>query len=100
MIGDESKILEYLELSDLTEPQHIALAEVIGIENFSKLVEFAGGDCYYIPTVTKFKKALMSKYVRNSKKSINAFNRRDLIKKFGVCRKTVDEVLAELRNKK
>ena len=98
MIGDN--ILKNLELSDLTEPQHIAIAETIGIENFAKLVEFAGGDCYYIPTVTKFKKALMTKHIRNSKKSINSFNRRDLIKQFGVCRKTVDEVLSEVKGSK
>lgn len=97
MIFDETRILADLQIEDLVEPQHRAIAEVIGIENFAKLIIFAGGDCYYIPTVAKFKRTLLIKHIKTSKKNINSYSRRELIRKFGLCRKTVDGVFLELK---
>ncbi len=93
---NEEAVLSNLRLEDLEDNQK-AIAEAIGIENFAKLVIYAGGDCYYIPTVTKFKTKLMKRYIKESKKNINAHNRRELIRLFGVCRKTVDEVFADVK---
>lgn len=93
---NEEAVLSNLKLEDLEDNQK-AIAEAIGIENFAKLVIYAGGDCYYIPTITKFKTKLMKRFIKESKKNINAYNRRELIRQFGVCRKTVDEVFAEVR---
>lgn len=93
---NEEELLSNLRLEDLEDEQK-AIAEAIGLESFVKLVIYAGGDCYYIPTITKFKTRLMKRFIKESKKNINAHNRRELIRKFGVCRKTVDEVFAEVK---
>lgn len=57
-------MLDELKLEDITDEQQRSLAELIGIENYKKLVETFGGSSIYIYKQDSFLRLLRDKKIR------------------------------------
>jgi len=99
MVEYGSNIVNSLTIDDLDGDSKL-LAEIIGIEPLKELIMYAGGDSYYIPSIKKYSKVLLKRYLTSISTDINAVNKSKLIREYGICRKSVEQVITEIRNDK
>lgn len=90
------KFINDLNINDLDGDLKL-LADIIGIEAIKELILYASGDSYYIPTPKSFSRLLLKRYLKNIPIDLNAVDRRALIKQFGLCRKSIEDVIFEIK---
>lgn len=56
-------MLEYLSMEDVADSMK-GMAEVIGIEAYKKLIEYAGGGYIYIPTIASSVKPVRNRLIK------------------------------------
>lgn len=82
-------LLEQMQLSDLNE-NHRELAEVIGLNNFLKLLKEFGGRTINIPTISTVTRGFVYACIL---KEYDGVNLNHLAKKYNVSRRTIYRLL-------
>lgn len=90
-----SSLIDNLKIEDLNEEQQ-QLAELIGIENYCKLVQTFGGLSVYIPRIESFERMLRDESLREE---FNGYNIRELSRKYGLTEVRVRSIVADIYQK-
>lgn len=72
-------------LSQLTDSQ-VQISEIIGIENYIKLIKLIDGDTIYIPKYDGFFQANIDEEIR---RKFNGYNYKELAKEYNLTVKTI-----------
>lgn len=84
-------MLDELKLEDITDEQQRSLAELIGIENYKKLVETFGGSSIYIYKRDGFLRLLRDKRIKAEFKG----DYRELARKYNLSEVTVRNIIGD-----
>lgn len=95
MLDREQFIADMIQLEDLDGSIKM-IAEIIGIEKAKELIMYVGGDNHYIPSIRKYQKTILKRYLLDLGISPKSIDKIDLVRKFGLCRKSIDEVVNEV----
>lgn len=90
-----SDIFDNLQLDDLEGSQR-EVAEVVGIENYRKLVREFGGTYIYIPEHDGFKASIRNETIRNE---FDGYNFKELARKYSLSESAIRNIVGELREK-
>lgn len=85
------RVIESVRLTDLDEAQK-QLAEIIGIENYLKLVDIYGGTSIYIKKPDGFLRASRNEQI---KEEFNGYNYRQLATKYDLSEVQIRSIVAD-----
>lgn len=83
-----------ITLDDLKGDQR-EVAEIIGIDNYKKMVTHFGGDSVYIQKRDTIIKEIRSQHIA---KEFNGFNYRELALKYNLAERTIREIVSKALN--
>ena len=89
-------LLDNVELQDLKE-DYLEMAEIIGLDNYKKLVDRYNGASVYIPTVDRLTKKDRDTLIREE---FNGGNIRELAKKYHLSENWIREIVKPLQKNK
>lgn len=84
-------MLRELTIADIADEQQKSIAELIGIENYIKLVDFYGGSSIYIYKRDSFLRILRDKQIRKEFKG----NYRELAQKYNLTEIAIRNIIGE-----
>jgi len=84
-------MLDELKMEDIADEQQKALAELIGIENYKKLVEVYGGSSIYIYKRDSFLRTLRDKKIKEEFKG----NYKELAQKYNLTEMAIRNIVGE-----
>lgn len=84
-------MLDELKMEDIADEQQKALAELIGIENYKKLVEVYGGSGIYIYKRDSFLRTLRDKKIKEEFKG----NYKELAQKYNLTEMAIRNIVGE-----
>ena len=84
-------MLDELKMEDIADEQQKALAELIGIENYKKLVEVYGGSSIYVYKRDSFLRTLRDKKIKEEFKG----NYRELAQKYNLTEMAIRNIIGE-----
>ena len=80
MVSKKGEIFMEIKREDIPDNM-INMLEIVGMENFLKIIKEYGGDALYIPYYKSLKKKARNREIR---KAYNGFNSRELSKIYGL----------------
>lgn len=84
-------MLDELKMEDIADEQQKALAELIGIENYKKLVEVYGGSSIYVYKRDSFLRTLRDKKIKEEFKG----NYKELAQKYNLTEMAIRNIIGE-----
>lgn len=84
-------MLDELKMEDIADEQQKALAELIGIENYKKLVETFGGSSIYVYKRDSFLRTLRDKKIKEEFKG----NYKELAQKYNLTEMAIRNIVGE-----
>lgn len=84
-------MLRELTIADIADEQQKSIAELIGIENYIKLVDFYGGSSIYIYKKDSFIRILRDKQIKAEFKG----NYRELAQKYNLTEVAIRNIIGE-----
>ena len=84
-------MLDELKMEDIADEQQKALAELIGIENYKKLVEVYGGSSIYVYKRDSFLRTLRDKKIKEEFKG----NYKELAQKYNLTEMAIRNIVGE-----
>ena len=84
-------MLDELKMEDIADEQQRSLAELIGIENYKKLVEVYGGSSIYIYKRDSFLRTLRDKKIKEEFKG----NYKELAQKYNLTEMAIRNIVGE-----
>jgi len=84
-------VLDELKMEDIADEQQKALAELIGIENYKKLVEVYGGSSIYVYKRDSFLRTLRDKKIKEEFKG----NYKELAQKYNLTEMAIRNIIGE-----
>ena len=84
-------MLDELKMEDIADGQQKALAELIGIENYKKLVEVYGGSSIYVYKRDSFLRTLRDKKIKEEFKG----NYKELAQKYNLTEMAIRNIVGE-----
>ena len=84
-------MLDELKMEDIADEQQKALAELIGIENYKKLVEVYGGSSIYVYKRDSFLRTLRDKKIKEEFRG----NYKELAQKYNLTEMAIRNIIGE-----
>lgn len=84
-------MLDELKMEDIADEQQRSLAELIGIENYKKLVEVYGGSSIYVYKRDSFLRTLRDKKIKEEFKG----NYKELAQKYNLTEMAIRNIVGE-----